>query len=121
MKCNEDGKVIDEDMMQMERMMHRYWGNFARTGDPNNDDGAVYSSDIQALYDSEPLPQWTTLVDETEGTTIHFGYNTENKDDVNCAYPTNGVGPCTIKLESDFKKSECAFWDALDIYPDMNY
>ena len=105
----------------MERMMHRYWGNFARTGDPNNAAGAVYTSDIQALYDSEPLPRWTTLLAPEEGATIHFGYNSENKDDVNCVYPTNGVGPCTIKLERNFKKSECAFWDALDIYPDMNY
>ena len=49
--CNEEGDLISPDFKQLERYLHRYWGNFARTGDPNNAAGAKYSPELQAIYD----------------------------------------------------------------------
>ena len=35
----ETGRIYPEDQEYMARSMKRYWANFARNGDPNNDSG----------------------------------------------------------------------------------
>ena len=104
--------------------MHRYWGNFARTGDPNDKTGAVYPQEIQTIYDGETLPEWPVINDETDGAVIHLGFNDDNVDESNCEVDGNNPAtdpattPCMVKLDPEFKKDECAFWDELNIYPD---
>ena len=40
--CDENGNMVEEGFKKMERAMWRYWGNFARTGNPNDGTGAKY-------------------------------------------------------------------------------
>ena len=37
--CDENGSLVDAKGLRMERFINRLWTNFARTGDPNNEDG----------------------------------------------------------------------------------
>ena len=40
--CEDDGRIFPVEQEYMTRSMKRYWANFARNGDPNDDSGANY-------------------------------------------------------------------------------
>ena len=45
--CDQDtGRIYPEEQEYMARSMRRYWANFARNGDPNDDKGAFYPEDV---------------------------------------------------------------------------
>lgn len=114
-QCNDKNEAISGEMQKMERFLHRYWGNLARNGNPNNETGAIYSAEIKAIYDSDGnLPEWTNFGQNNQEI-VHFGYNTENKDDLtSCA--VSGAENCIIKKEKNFKSDVCSFWDSLELY-----
>jgi len=117
--CTAEGELVEEPLLEMERYYHRYWGNFARTGNPNDETGAVYPAELSEIYEKEPLPEWPQITDDENGATMHFGYNTEDTDDTDCAISKSNRADtqCIIRLQKDFKKAECEFWDGLDVYP----
>ena len=84
MKCKSaDGnELLEDSLTTMERYFHRYWGNFARSGDPNNEEGAVYPEEVKSIYETEVLPSWPKY-DGNAPITIHFGYNSEDNDNIN--------------------------------------
>ena len=36
-QCDEFGSIVDLNGKKMERYMHRYWANFMKTGNPNDE------------------------------------------------------------------------------------
>ena len=40
--CEDDGRIYPEEQEYMTRSMKRYWANFARNANPNDDSGAHY-------------------------------------------------------------------------------
>ena len=51
MKCDANGQpegtMKHAEYKLMERYMHRYWGNFVRNGDPNDETGSWYPDIIK--------------------------------------------------------------------------
>ena len=59
MQCDENGQpygtMKHAEYKLMERYMHRYWGNFVRNGDPNDQTGAWYPEIIQVIIRNSRL------------------------------------------------------------------
>ena len=87
----------------MARSMKRYWANFARNGDPNDDNGAFYPADV---YDSplEELVKW-------EPFNINQGRLMIQNEDV-----VEGLHGTEIKMENRYMKQICDTWDDVDVY-----
>jgi hypothetical protein len=69
MQCDANGQpegtMKHAEYKLMERYMHRYWGNFVRNGDPNDETGSWYPDIIKVrilfraylINSSEPVRQ----------------------------------------------------------------
>ena len=97
--CDQDGNVVDETAKLMERSMRRYWSNFARNGNPNDDSGAIYPD---GLYDNDNLVQWDSFK-INQGQLLF-----QSKD--------HRFSDRHIEMENNFRKDICDFWDTLDVY-----
>ena len=88
-------------MVEMEKQMHRFFANFIHNSNPNDSSGVDYPST------SEPeneMISWQSFIDSAG--LMRFGYNVQT--------PSDETKPTLF--EENFKKSQCDFWNSLDVY-----
>jgi len=102
--CDEDtGRIYPEEQEYMARSMKRYWANFARNGDPNNDEGGFYPENVYG-NPLEELVKWDAF-NVNQGRLM-----IQNEDVVENLHGTK------IKMENHYMEQVCDTWDEVDVY-----
>ena len=91
-ECDADGQLLDSNQKAVETHMHRYWANFMRNQNPNENDKGNYP------------PEWQESIFWNE-----FGFD---EGRLNIGEAKNWRKEI-LELEYQFKKPECVFWDEL--------
>ena len=119
--CNETtGRIYPEEQEYMARSMKRYWANFARNGNPNDDTGAfypdyIYGKDCDETGEGRPgnlpdnrcmeeLVKWEPFKENNGRLMI------QNEDVV------EGLHGKQIIMHNNYMEPICDMWDEVDVY-----
>jgi len=92
--CEQNGNLLSDDEIEMERQMHIYWRNFLHNSNPNDFTG----------FEVEELIHWENY--GASNGAMKIGFNELN----------DPADRKIMSFENKFKETECNFWNSLDVY-----